>query len=105
MQDKIGDEIRRKHILFAIQEIESYISGVDKESFVNNSMMLNATLRQLEIIGEASNKLSNEFFENHPNVPWSKIISLRNFIIHEYFGVDDYAIWNIITINIPLLKI
>ena len=104
MQDKLGDKIRVKHILQAISEIESYIASADREIFSANSMMLNATLRQLEIIGEASNKLSLDFIQSTSSIPWAKIIGLRNFIIHEYFGIDDYAIWNIITINLPLLK-
>lgn len=66
--------------------------------------MFNATLRQLEIIGEASNRLSDELLNNNPSIPWARIIGLRNLVIHEYFGVDDFTIWNVIKINIPDLK-
>ena len=104
MNAKISDSVRILHILDAIAEIESYIQGVDKDSFVNNSMMFNATLHQLEIIGEAANGLSEEFIMNHTETPWARIIGLRNLIIHEYFGVDDQTIWSIVTINIPQLK-
>ncbi len=104
MNAKISDSVRILHILDAIIEIESYIQGADKDSFVNNSMMFNATLHQLEIIGEAANGLSEEFIMNHPETPWARIIGLRNLIIHEYFGVDDQTIWSIVTINIPQLK-
>lgn len=104
MNAKISDSVRILHILDAITEIESYIQGADKDSFVNNSMMFNATLHQLEIIGEAANGLSEEFIMNHPEAPWARIIGLRNLIIHEYFGVDDQTIWSIVTINIPQLK-
>jgi len=104
MNAKISDSVRILHILDAITEIESYIQGADKDSFVNNSMMFNATLHQLEIIGEAANGLSEEFIMNHPETPWARIIGLRNLIIHEYFGVDDQTIWSIVTINIPQLK-
>jgi len=104
MNAKISDSIRILHILDAITEIESYIQGANKDSFVNNSMMFNATLHQLEIIGEAANGLSEEFILNHPEIPWARIIGLRNLIIHEYFGVDDQTIWSIVTINIPQLK-
>lgn len=104
MNAKISDSVRILHIFDAITEIESYIQGADKDSFVNNSMMFNATLHQLEIIGEAANGLSEEFIINHPDTPWARIIGLRNLIIHEYFGVDDQTIWSIVTINIPQLK-
>jgi uncharacterized protein with HEPN domain len=67
-------------------------------------MMFNATLRQLEIIGEASNRLSEDLILDNPEIPWARIIGLRNLVIHEYFGIDDLTIWNVITINLPFLK-
>lgn len=105
MQDRLGDKIRLLHILDAINEIEIYIKDTDLETFVKNSMMFNATLRQLEIIGEASNRLSESLIQNNSEVPWARIIGLRNLGIHEYFGIDDFTIWNVIKINLPSLKI
>lgn len=104
MNAKISDSVRVLHILDAIKEIENYIQGADKDTFVNNSMMFNATLHQLEIIGEAANGLSDGYIMNHPDMPWARIIGLRNLIVHEYFGVDDQTIWSIVNINIPQLK-
>jgi len=104
MNAKISNSVRLLHILDAISEIENYIQNADKDTFVNNSMMFNATLHQLEIIGEAANGLSDEFLMEHPSIPWARIIGLRNLIVHEYFGVDDQTIWSIVTINLPPLK-
>jgi len=104
MPDRLGDKIRLLHILDAIGEIEVYTEGVDIDTFINNSMMFNATLRQLEIIGEASNRLSESILINNPKIPWARIIGLRNLVIHEYFGIDDFTIWNVIKINLPDLK-
>ena len=104
MNAKISNTVRLLHILDAIAEIEYYIQGADKDTFINNSMMFNATLHQLEIIGEAANGLSDDFVMDHPDVPWARIIGLRNLIVHEYFGVDDQTIWSIVTINLPPLK-
>ena len=104
MNAKISNSIRLLHILDAISEIENYIQDADKDTFVDNSMMFNATLHQLEIIGEAANGLSDEFLMEHPTIPWARIIGLRNLIVHEYFGVDDQTIWSIVTINLPPLK-
>jgi len=104
MPDRLGDKIRLLHILDAIAEIEIYTNGVDINTFINNSMMFNATLRQLEIIGEASNRLSENLIIDNPDIPWARIIGLRNLVIHEYFGIDDFTIWNVITINLPDLK-
>jgi len=67
--------------------------------------MFNATLRQLEIIGEASNRLSEKMLLNNPEIPWARIIGLRNLVIHEYFGIDDFTIWNVIKIYLPDLKV
>lgn len=68
-------------------------------------MMFNAALRQLEIIGEACNRLSQNLLLNHPEIPWARIIGLRNLVIHEYFGIDDFTIWNVVKINLPELKV
>ena len=66
--------------------------------------MFNASLRKLEIIGEASNRLSEELLLKNAAILWARIIGLRNFVIHEYFGVDDFTIWNVIKTNLPNLK-
>lgn len=104
MQDRLGDKVRLLHILDAINEIENYIQDFDFEHFVKNSMMFNASLRQLEIIGEASNRLSENLLNNNSSIPWARIIGLRNLVIHEYFGIDDITIWDVIKINLPELK-
>lgn len=105
MKDRLGDKVRLLHIIDAINEIENYIQDVDFNHFVKNSMMFNASLRQLEIIGEASNRLSADLINNNSSIPWARIIGLRNLVIHEYFGIDDLTIWDIIKINLPDLKV
>jgi uncharacterized protein with HEPN domain len=82
MQDRLGDKVRLLHVIDAINEIENYLQDVDLEHFVKNSMMFNATLRQLEVIGEASNRLSEKLLLNNPEIPWARIIGLRNLVIH-----------------------
>lgn len=105
MQDRLGDKVRLLHIIDAINEIENYIQDVDLDHFVKNSMMFNASLRQLEIIGEASNRLSENILNQNTDIPWARIIGLRNLVIHEYFGIDDLTIWNVIKIDLPDLKV
>lgn len=104
MPDRLGDKVRLQHILDAITEIETYTKVATFEEFISNSMMYNATLRQLEIIGEASTRLSDELKASSAEIPWRSIIRLRNLVIHEYFGVDNFTIWSIIKTNLPLLK-
>ena len=67
-------------------------------------MRLDACIRQLGIIGEAANRVSEELKQTSSQVPWRQIIGLRNVLIHEYFGVDDKSIWDIVTVNLPALK-
>lgn len=104
MTGKPGDRLRLLHMLEAIREIQNYTRETDVKSFVENSMMYNASLRQLEIIGEAANHLSIEIHHEFPQVPWARIIGLRNLVIHEYFGIDDFSIWSVIQYNLPDLK-
>lgn len=104
MHDRLGDKVRLLHIIDAIDEIANYIQDSDFETFTNNSMMFNASLRQLEIIGEASNRLYEGLMNKNTSIPWAQIIWLRNLVIHEYFGIDDVTIWNIIKLNLPELK-
>lgn len=104
MSDRLGDPVRLQHILDAIREINQYVQGVEHSTFVSDSMMYNATLRQLEIIGEASSRLSVALVQENNQVPWPQIVGLRNLVIHEYFGVDDMIIWNIVQYDLPELK-
>ena len=76
MPDRLGDKIRLQHILDAIEQIEKYTDGVDYEHFISNQMMFDATLRQLEIIGEASNRVSPELVKKNGQVHWARIIGL-----------------------------
>jgi len=104
MNEKLGDKQRLMHIYDAIEEIESYITNSVQKDFDNNSMMRFAVIKQLEIIGEAVNHLSDQTKLKHPDVDWKAIVRLRNITIHEYFGIDTSIIWNITTKNIPDFK-
>ena len=88
MQSELGDEIRLKHILDAIEEIEKYLLEVNFPIFIENSMMRFACIKQMEIIGEASNHISYELKSKFADVEWSQIVGMRNVFAHEYFGID-----------------
>lgn len=64
-----------------------------------------AIIRQLEIIGEATKRLSPSLRENTPEIPWRRICGLRDVLIHNYMGVDIEAVWSIVEVNIPPLKV
>jgi uncharacterized protein with HEPN domain len=81
-----GDRLYLTHILDAIEKIETYIS-VGNDVFVSTSHWQDAVIRQLEIIGEATKRLSKQLSSQHPEVPWRRIAGLRDVLIH------DYMVW------------
>lgn len=104
MRSKLGDEIRLKHILDAIEEIEKYLIEVDFSVFIEDSMMRFACIKQMETIGEASKHLSSQLKSKFSNIEWAQIVGMRNIFIHEYFGIDSTLVWEIIKEDIPELK-
>jgi uncharacterized protein with HEPN domain len=96
------DALYLRHILEAIQKIESY-TAAGREAFMAGSHWQDATIRQLEIIGEATKQLSRELRAQYPDVPWRRMAGLRDVLIHEYFGVDLTAVWQLTQSEIPQL--
>lgn len=93
-----------KDIINAMNKIFNYTKNMTKEDFKKDDKTIDAVLRNIEIIGEAANKLSERIYEENKSVPWVRMIGLRNIVIHEYFGVDLNIIWKIITVNLPETK-
>jgi uncharacterized protein with HEPN domain len=104
MKGKLSDLQRLTHILDAIEEIEKYTSTASLDDFLDNSMMQFASIKQIEIIGEAANYISDETKVKFTDIEWRQIIGLRHILVHEYFGIDSQLIWQIITKDIPNLK-
>lgn len=102
--------MKKKYLLYmsdiveSINRIHTYIQGVDYDSFSSNQMLMDAVIRNLEVIGEASKNLPEEIRVQYPMAPWRKMIGLRNILIHEYFGVDSEIVWQIITVNLSETK-
>ncbi len=97
------DQVYLNHILDAIKRIEQYTKS-GKEVFLTEPHWQDATIRQLEIIGEATKRISKEIIQDHTDVPWRRIAGLRDVLIHEYMGVDINAIWEITQKNLPYFK-
>ena len=104
MRSKLGDKVRLQHILDAIDEIQAYLFAINQALFLDNSMMRFACIKQMEIIGEASNHLSTELKIKFSDVEWAQIVGMRNVFTHEYFGIDSSLVWEIIQNDIPELK-
>lgn len=91
------------HIRDAIVQIESYTEG-GREEFFNEKMIQDAVIRNLEIIGEATKKLTPDLRDRYPEVPWSRIAGMRDVLIHDYFEVDLQIVWDVVQNRLAVLK-
>lgn len=101
---KIPDRIRIEHMSEAISEIEFYVEGIDKEEFIQNSLIRSATVKQFEIIGEAAKAISEELQEQYSEIPWRLWADFRNVLSHQYFGVDYAEVYKTMQNDMPNLK-
>ena len=88
-------------ILTSMLRITEYIGDREFREFRNNYLIVDAVVRNFEIIGEASKNIPEEIQMKYPEIPWKKMYGMRNLISHEYFGIDYEMIWQIATVNLP----
>jgi|SRR3989344_8021029 len=98
------NKIFLKYILDSIEKIEEFSEDIEKTQFMNSIKTQDAIIRRIEIIGEATKNLSEEFREKHNYIPWKEITKMRDKLIHNYFGIDLEITWNTIKEDIPNLK-
>jgi len=82
-------------------KVLAYTDGLDQAGFVARGLTYEATLRNLELIGEAATHIPDEVRAAHPEIPWRMIIATRNRLIHGYLGIDDDTLWSIIRDDVP----
>jgi uncharacterized protein with HEPN domain len=104
MREPLKDRERLEHILSAIDRVLRYTKGITYEELVSNDMMYYAVVKNIEIMGEAANMLTNEFVSAHPETPWKQVRGMRNYIVHEYFQIDDVVVWDVVSNNLPTLR-
>lgn len=100
---KRDNDILVEDILESCQKINKYTAGLTFSDFQKDDKTIDAVIRNFEIIGEAANKLSEDFRENNSSIDWHKIRGFRNRIVHDYSGVDLSIVWTIITNFLPQL--
>lgn len=88
----------------AIAEIEEFTHGMDFDTFATDKKTVNAVIRSLEVLGEATKHLPATFRRKHPNIPWSKMAGMRDVLIHDYMGVDLKTVWKVTEERLPELK-
>ncbi|QUH26148.1 DUF86 domain-containing protein [Serpentinicella alkaliphila] len=98
------DKIYLIHIIESIRSIESYIEPGESE-FFRSKLIQDAVIRNLEIIGEATKRISKELRLKEYDIPWKEMAGLRDVLIHDYFGVDLDILWNVVRKELPRIHI
>jgi len=101
---KKDDTVYLRHILDAIALMDGYVLGLSENEFFSHAMAKDAVVREIEIIGEAARHISDEFQKTHPELPWQKMVGIRNKIVHEYFNVNYAIVWDTVKDDLPALK-
>lgn len=99
------DSVYLRHILDAVAKVEVYLRGRDEMAFSQNTLLQDGVIRQIEIIGEATKRLSRELRAKYGQLPWKDIAGMRDKLSHDYFGVDIGQVWLTATEDLPLLKV
>ena len=94
---------RLRHIIEAVEKIQDYVEGMSPEEFLADSKTSDATLRNLEIIGEAARLIPEQVAGRHQQVPWADMRAMRNIVAHEYDRVNLHTIWDTIHNDLPPL--
>ena len=105
MSEPVGREWRfyiDDMIAFA-EKVVAYTNGLDQQTFVASGLVYDATLRNLELVGEAATHVPDDVRVAHPQVPWRLVVATRNRLIHGYLGIDNDTLWSIVVSDVPAL--
>jgi uncharacterized protein with HEPN domain len=88
----------------SVEKIQRYASGMNHDAFVEDEKSVDSVVRNLEIIGEAANRLPQNIKSQYAEIEWPKIIGLRHRIVHDYFNIDVEIVWQIVQEDLPVFK-
>jgi uncharacterized protein with HEPN domain len=98
------DRLYLIHIKECIERIESYIGNADKRKFLNSTLLQDAVIRNLQVLAESTQHLSDEAKDRRQDIDWYKISGFRNILVHDYLGLDLDTVWNIVVNEMPVVK-
>ncbi|MFY9310865.1 MAG: DUF86 domain-containing protein [Bacteroidia bacterium] len=100
---KKDDSIYIEHIIQALRQITIYIEGLNEDDFLKNSLVQDAVIRQFEVIGEATKRISKDYREQHNHIPWQDMAGMRDKLIHDYIDVDLWVVYRTAKLDVPEL--
>lgn len=104
MREQARDKDRLEHILEAIGNLETYTDGISSEMLFHDKLRLHACVYNVQIIGEAIYKLTQEFKGDHPETPWRMIEKMRHILVHDYYQINFDILWQVLSDDLPILK-
>jgi uncharacterized protein with HEPN domain len=90
-------------MLLAARKVQQFTQGVTWNQFQGDDLLQNAVMRLIQIVGEAARKVSPEFKQAHPEIPWPGIVGMRNRLVHDYFRIEPSHVWEVIEKDLPAL--
>jgi uncharacterized protein with HEPN domain len=90
-------------MLLATRKVQQFTQGVTWDQFQGDDLLQNAVMRLIQIVGEAARKVSPEFKQAHPEIPWQGIVGMRNRLVYDYFRIESSRVWEVIERDLPAL--
>jgi len=98
------DRLYLIHISECIERIEHYARGTNKQAFMDSTLLQDAIIRNLQVLAESTQRLSDDIKETESGIDWFEIAGFRNVLVHDYLGIDTERVWNILEKDLPALK-
>lgn len=105
MREIVRDSGRLEHILSSIDNVQSFLEGKTYKDLCEDKILFFAVVKNIEIIGEAANKITKELREKHPEVCWNDVIGMRHVLVHDYYNIDARTAWQTSQENLPQLRL
>lgn len=104
MKEQVRDLGRLEHIITAVENIEDFTVDMTFAQFKADKRTYFAVVKNIEIIGEAVYKLTNEFRDSEPELPWTLMEKMRHVLVHDYYNISAEVVWDVVKVDLPSIK-